>query len=199
MPSAGITDLAGIVPARALSTATMANFRQTLAFCLHLQYRRGAAGRRSALSSCRPYAFADLRRGGDRRVLGQRDRRCAPTKARQVLASSHRRCGKSRGGTELCRGAVNPPLGPRSDFRPVQRLAEGPYLPWWPARTLGSGRSVLRGMAGPNPAWRLKGDEGAIFREIHRGARRPQTGRPISRLCRHRSGARQLPDGTAFR
>jgi hypothetical protein len=68
LPSTGITplkgDLAGIVRARALSTATMANFPQNLAFAFISKYRQGAAGRPSALSSCRPYAFADLRRGG---------------------------------------------------------------------------------------------------------------------------------------
>jgi Cu+-exporting ATPase len=77
MESAGVTlvkgDRGGIVRARRLSAATMANIRQNLFFAF-IYNAAGVAMAGPALPAIRPSAFADNRRGGDGAVLGQRRR-----------------------------------------------------------------------------------------------------------------------------
>ena len=88
MESAGVTllkgDLSGIVRARRLSAATMANIRQNLFFA----FVYNAAGVPIAAGvlypAVRPAAVADHRGGGDGAVLGQRDRQRAAAQPRQV-------------------------------------------------------------------------------------------------------------------
>ena len=89
MESAGVTllkgDLNGIVRARHLSAATMANIRQNLFFA----FIYNAAGVPIAAGVLYPLlrhpAVADHRRGGDGALLGQRHRQCAAAQSREAV------------------------------------------------------------------------------------------------------------------
>ena len=108
MESAGVTllkgDLNGIVRARHLSAATMANIRQNSLLCLRLQRGWRARCRRRALSLFRHSAFTGHRRGGDGAVLGERDRQFAQAqeyplvspKPLRVRWSARRRVGGNK-------------------------------------------------------------------------------------------------------
>ena len=92
--SAGVTlvkgDLMGIVRARRLSQATMANIRAESVLRLRLQ-RRGRADRGGrALSGLWHSAVADGRRRGDGAVLGQRHRQCAAAARPRALGGRRR-------------------------------------------------------------------------------------------------------------
>ena len=107
--SAGITllkgDLSGILRARRLAEATLANIKQNLVVRLRLQ-RAGRADRGGrALSGDRPAAVADDRRSRHEPVLGVRGRQRAAARARAA--------GGQKLGTGLLAVAVKRLLLPR--------------------------------------------------------------------------------------
>ena len=88
--SAGFTlvkgDLRGIVRARRLATATMANIRQNLFFALIYNTAGCPGRRRNSLSDLRYFNLSDIRSGGDESVVRVGDRECAAPANREGVS-----------------------------------------------------------------------------------------------------------------